>query len=68
MSLQGLFRSAKQIEDFERVAINAGYRNFSRRGAFYCHSDLNTFAAGYLAGLKQNSAQVIDVEQVAACV
>uniref|UniRef100_A0AAU6W0N5 Uncharacterized protein n=1 Tax=Pseudomonas phage Nican01 TaxID=3138540 RepID=A0AAU6W0N5_9CAUD len=53
MSLQELFRSAKQLEAFERVALEAGYKNFNKRGALYCLSDLNVFAAGYVAGQKQ---------------
>lgn len=52
MSLQELFRNAKQLEAFERAAVKAGYRNFSKRGSLYCLSDLNIFAAGYAAAME----------------
>lgn len=61
MSLQELFHNAKQLEAFERVALEAGYRNFSKRGRLYCLSDLNVFATGYVAGQKEALKNVIVV-------
>lgn len=72
MNLQELFRNAKQLEAFERAALEAGYKNFSKRGGFYNLSDLNIFASGYLACLKSlpkpEKVHVIDVERVASCI
>ncbi|MEG0063070.1 MAG: hypothetical protein RR740_00555 [Pseudomonas sp.] len=52
MSLQTLFQDKNALARFELKAQAAGYRNFSRRGQFYCLSDLNTFAAGFIAATK----------------
>lgn len=59
MSLQELFHNAKQLEAFERVALEAGYRNFSKCGRLYCLSDLNVFAAGYVAAKKEALKNVV---------
>lgn len=48
MSLQTLFQNAAECKRFEYKARSLGYSNFERRGNFYCHSDLNTLAQGYL--------------------
>lgn len=61
MSLQELFRNAKQLEEFERAALKAGYKNFEKRGSLYCLSDLNTFAQGYAIGHKQALKNVVVV-------
>ncbi|UIS24678.1 hypothetical protein S21ZY_116 [Pseudomonas phage ZY21] len=61
MSLQELFRNAKQLEAFERAALEAGYKNFNKRGSLYCLSELNVFATGYVAGQKQALKNVITV-------
>lgn len=53
MSLQELFRNTAQLDQFEKAARAQGYTQFNKRGAMYCHSDLNIFAAGYAAGVKQ---------------
>jgi hypothetical protein len=50
MSLQELFRTAAELEQFERIALQAGYKNFNKTGRYYNHADLNTFAQGYVAG------------------
>ncbi|ATW58053.1 hypothetical protein CNR34_00120 [Pseudomonas phage nickie] len=72
MSLQELFRNARQLEQFEQSARDQGFTNFGKRGGFYNLSDLNIFASGYLACLKSlpkpEKAHVIDVERVASCI
>lgn len=59
MSLQELFRSAEQLAQFEQAARAQGFHKFNKRGGFYCHSELNTYAAGYLAGLKSKRDEVV---------
>lgn len=81
MSLQELFRNALKLEQFEKVATAAGYRNFSRRGNFYCVSELNIFAAGWFTAMKNivdavtnpfpaasSDVSGIDLERVAECI
>jgi hypothetical protein len=52
MSLQKLFQDKKALEVFEKAALSEGFTVFTKRGQFYCLSDLNVFARGWLAAMK----------------
>ena len=56
MSLQELFRSTDLLAQFEEAARAHGYTNFNKRGVFYCHSELNTFAQGWVSGQRSKQA------------
>jgi hypothetical protein len=49
MSLQKLFQRKELQSQFEHKARIAGYSNFNRRaGSWYCDSNLNLLAEGFL--------------------
>lgn len=52
MSLQKLFQDKKALEVFEQAARDGGFTVFTKRGQLYCLSDLNIFAAGWMAHRK----------------
>lgn len=58
MSLQKLFQDKKALEVFEKAALKEGYKVFTKRGQFYCQSDLNLFAVGYLYGMEVKPAVI----------
>lgn len=58
MSLHELFRNASLLESFENKARSEGFNQFQKRGSYYCVSDLNLFAAGFMVGVNMEPLKI----------
>lgn len=58
MHSQSITLDEKDREQFEKLALADGHKDFSRRGKMYCVTDLNFMAQGFNLAMKSLRSQL----------